>query len=319
MISSFNIRGLWSVIAILFAFTFAFTPMEAEAKKFGGGKSFGKLFKTSPAKKPAADTNKTAQQPAGAQQNNLQKNQANNSKKGMMGGLLGGLLAGGLIAALLGGAFEGIQFMDILIIALIAFVAYRLFKGMAQAKQSSMNRTAYAGSGSAPSSFGQDKFQAPQEFSSNQPESQPTNASFGGSAGRADATPETDEVPLDLPAGFDLDGFLSGACDHYRALQEAWNTSNFDVIEEYTSPKLGQELIAERKSLTGEQHTEVMYVDAEMVRAHQVFGTAQVSIKFSGRYKDSVEGVEEDITDIWHLERDLKEPNAPWFIIGIES
>jgi len=56
-----------------------------------------------------------------------------------------------------------------------------------------------------------------------------------------------------------------------------------------------------------------------MVRAHQVFGTAQVSIKFSGRYKDSVEGVEEDITDIWHLERDLKEPNAPWFIIGIES
>lgn len=300
-------RNIWAIFAVVFAFSFALAPLEAEAKKFGGGKSYGKLFKTAPAKKPVADNKNNTSQTASSSQQNTQ---AKSSKgKGLIGGLLGGLLAGGLIAALFGGAFEGIQFMDILIVALIAFVAYRLFKGMSQAKASSMQRSAYAGS--AP--YSSQPSQSHQHFEA--PNSQP---SFGGVSAQEEKN-TTDEVPLDLPPGFDLNGFLSGACDHYRTLQEAWNTSNFDVITEYTSPNLAEELIAERKQLTEEQHTEVMYVDADLVRAHQVFGTAQVSIKFSGRYKDTAEGVEEDITDIWHLERDLKEPNGPWYIIGIES
>lgn len=84
----------------------------AEAKKFGGGKSFGKSYKTAPAQpaaKPVDNKNPTlnAQTPP--------------KKSGMMGGLLGGLLAGGLFAYLLGsGAFEGLQGMDFLLIALLA-------------------------------------------------------------------------------------------------------------------------------------------------------------------------------------------------------
>ncbi len=293
-------KNLWAVMAILFAFTF--TIAEAEAKKFGGSKSFGKSFKTAPAKKPTADNNANASQPANAQKS------AASSKKGMLGGLLGGLLVGGLIGSLLGGAFEGIQFMDILILGLIAFVAYKLFKGMARSKASSLARPAYAGSNN-------------EQFRSNEQDNEPATSqpSFGGTQGRTENQSDEEEVPLDLPPNFDVNGFLTGSCEHYRTLQNAWNTSDFDIIAEYTSPTLGEELIAERKQLTGEQHTEIMFIDASLVRAHQVFGTAQVSIKFEGRYKDTVEGIEEDITDIWHLERDLKEADAPWFIIGIES
>jgi predicted lipid-binding transport protein (Tim44 family) len=294
---------VWAALIILFAFSFNVT--EVHAKKFGGGKSYGKLFKTSPApKKPNQfDSN---QQKQAAPANNAAKS---SSKKGMMGGLLGGLLAGGLIGAMLGGAFEGVQFMDILIIALIAFVAYRLFKGMASSKASAMNRQAYATGGNSPA------FSPKETPNSNFGSSTPQ---FGGADGVAKNEPEQDEVPFDLPPNFDLNGFLAGACDHYRKLQDAWNTSDYSIIEEYTSPELGQQLIQERQALEGEQHTEVMFVDAELVRAHQVFGTAQVSIKFSGRYKDASEGVEEDITDIWHLERNLTKPDAPWYIIGIE-
>jgi predicted lipid-binding transport protein (Tim44 family) len=62
-----------------------------------------------------------------------------------------------------------------------------------------------------------------------------------------------------------------------------------------------------------------MYVDAEIVRADHNATSAQLSLQFSGRYRDTAEGVEEDINDVWHLERDLTEPNAPWLIIGIQS
>ncbi len=67
-----------------------------------------------------------------------------------MGGILGGLLAGGLLAALFGsGAFEGIQFMDILIIAVLAFILFKIFRSMQQAKAGAQNHNsghAYAGS-----------------------------------------------------------------------------------------------------------------------------------------------------------------------------
>ena len=87
----------------------------AEAKKFGGGKSFGKSYKTAPAQ-PVAKPVDTKNPTVGAQAP---------KKGGMMGGLLGGLLAGGLFAYLLGsGAFEGLQGMDFLLIALLALGPY---------------------------------------------------------------------------------------------------------------------------------------------------------------------------------------------------
>lgn len=68
-------------------------------------------------------------------------NPASSAKKGLMGGLLGGLLAGGLLAAFFGGAFEGIQFMDILIMGLIAFVIFKLMRAFLASKQGSINQS----------------------------------------------------------------------------------------------------------------------------------------------------------------------------------
>lgn len=62
-----------------------------------------------------------------------------------------------------------------------------------------------------------------------------------------------------------------------------------------------------------------MFLDAELVRATHNANLAEVSVKYSGRYRDTVEGVEEDIKEIWHLERNLTQANAPWLIVGIEQ
>ncbi len=112
-------KRLFSIVALLM-FTVAVTPI-AEAKKFGGGKSFGKSYKTAPAPKQQQQNTNTI---------GKEQTTKSSSKKGLMGGLLGGLLAGGLLAVFFGGAFEGIQFMDILIIGLIAFIIFKLMRGM---------------------------------------------------------------------------------------------------------------------------------------------------------------------------------------------
>lgn len=301
-------KRFFSLIAIMMV-SVAVTPI-AEAKKFGGGKSFGKSFKTAPApKQQQQNTNSIKQDQAG------KTNAAGSSKKGLIGGLLGGLLAGGLLAAFFGGAFEGIQFMDILIMGLIAFLAFKFLRGMLGAKQGSMNQQ--RGQQPAFGGMGQNKFEQPQQqpnvhnFEQAQPQSQGTAGGFGFGA--------QSDVPHNYPPGFDQAAFINGSREHYRTLQGAWNHNELNTIEEYVSPSLFEDLKAERNKLEGEQHTDVMYVDAEIVRADHDGSKAQLSLQFSGRYRDSVEGIEEDITDIWHLERDLTAPNAPWLIVGIQG
>ena len=288
-------KKLFPLVALLMV-SVTITPI-AEAKKFGGGKSFGKSYKTAPA-------------PKQQNTNTLGKDQAtkspSSSKKGLMGGLLGGLLAGGLLAAFFGGAFEGIQFMDILIMGLVAFVIFKLMKGLLGAKQGSMNQNKQqpAFGGSAP------KFEQPNVHNFEQ---QPQTATQGGGFGA------TNDVPNNFPPGFDQSAFINGAREHYRVLQGAWNHNQLETIQEYVSPSLFADLQQERAKLEGEQHTDVMYVDAEIVRADHDANKAQLSIQFSGRYRDTVESVEENIEDIWHLERDLTAENAPWLIVGIQG
>ncbi|WP_028024921.1 Tim44 domain-containing protein [Enterovibrio calviensis] len=290
----------------LFALMFVMvvSAPHAEAKKFGGGKSFGKSFKTAPApKSQPTNTNSINKQ------NDPSAAAKSSSKKGMLGGLMGGLLAGGLIAAMFGGAFDGFQMMDFLIIAVIAFVLFKIFKGMMAAKSGAMNqpnRQAYAGN-SEPKSNGyyheQPQFRESTETSS-------TGGGFGA---------VNNDVPFNFPPNFDMAGFVNGSREHYRILQGAWNHNQLETIQEYVTPELYNDLSEERRKLDGEQHTEVMYVDAEIVRADYDNQRAQLSLQFSGRYRDGHEGVEEDITDIWHLERDMTQANAPWLIVGIQA
>lgn len=296
-------KKFWAIFAMLFAFTM--TSEWAYAKKFGGGKSFGKSYQTAPAQpsKPTAAPSSPSQQPG----------QPTNGRRGLLGGLMGGLLAGGMIAALFGGAFEGLQIMDILLFALIGFVLFKLFK----ASRANAQGPAPAVAGGSP--LGQPSMQREMQGDAQRPVFE-----FDQNAPAAEAqTVQNGEpapfVPFNLPAGFDSKAFLDGAKEHYRTLQDAWNKNDLAKIQEYVTPALYNELRAERASLSGEQHTDVLWVEAELVRADQMFGKAELSVKFRGRYRDAVEGVEEDITDIWHLERDLGQAASPWYISGVES
>ncbi|PSJ46562.1 preprotein translocase subunit Tim44 [Zobellella endophytica] len=278
-------RKLLALFTLIFAVGISTTAFDAEARKLGGGsRSVGKSYQTAPSQPTQQNVNR----------NTTNQTQQTGKKSGLMGGLLGGLLAGGLFAYLLGsGAFEGFQFMDFLLIAGLAFAAIMIFRMLRQTKAPAP-RPAYGG---------------PQQFEAARPA--PANGAASGFG--------ASEVPFNLPPNFDMQAFLQGSREHYRTLQQAWNQNDLEKIREYVSPELFAELSQERARLSGEQHTEVMFVDAELVRADHSASLAQVSLKFSGRYRDSHESVEQDIREVWHLERDLTRPNAPWLIVGLED
>ena len=284
-----NFIVIFSLISLLFA-----TSFDVEARKKFGKKKSGKTHSTS-----------TTQQKKQVDTNTLPGKSAKKSnKKGIMAGVLGGLLAGGLLAAMMGDDFEGFQFLEMILLAIAAFVIFKLIKGMMAKRQQPQMAGAGAPQFGQPQQFEQKQ---PQQFQSQQPMSASTSAGFG----------QQSDVPFNLPQDFDVNGFLQGAREHYHTLQKAWNDKDFAKMAEYLSPSLVEEFKAER-----EQHdnvaTEVMFVDAQLVRADTQPNVWEVSIMFKGKYRDLGDMQEEAIHEIWLLERQTQ-GDAPWLIVGIED
>ena len=284
------LKKLFNIMALVMAVIIV-TP-EVEAKRFGGGKSWGKSQPTFK-KQPSQQLNQQQSPNSGATNTARRPN--------MMGGLLGGLLAGGLFAALLGGgAFEGLQMMDILLFALIAFVAVRFLRGLNQQKAAAMNHASATG------------YPGPQQ------QNQWQQGGFASASQLASA--EQQDIPFNPPAGFDRVAFLDGARGHFDTLQRAWNDNNLSLMQEYLSIDLFNALTEERRSYGSQEiNSKVLFVDAELVRADHSMLNAEVSVKFTGRIRDEVSGEESELNEVWHLERRLDQDNAPWLIVGIEA
>lgn len=304
-------QKFWSIFSI-FVLVFSLSIDTADARRFGGGKSFGKTHKTQPAaKRKAAPVNQQQQQTSPQQNTPAGAAAPAASKGGMFGGLMGGLLAGGLFAYLLGsGAFEGLEFGDIIIFALLAFGAIYLFRRLKGA-----NQPASSAANSSPFSAKPSQTEVSQNSAFMNSQAAAT-ASQGASRPGFKAV---SDVPLNLPAGFNEQEFLATGVSHYYTLQEAWNTANFGIIEDYLAPGLLKNLQLEREELPAKLDNQVANVAAEIVRADQSATVAEISLNFSGSYKDELNGETGTLNDTWHLERDLTQANQPWLIVGIES
>ncbi|WP_263078809.1 Tim44-like domain-containing protein [Endozoicomonas sp. Mp262] len=324
-------------MSLAVAVALVFAPA-ADAKRMGG-KKMGRTYKTAPApakKQPqSGNTLKESSSASGqkatdhtrqsSQQTMNQGTRAQpqkSSRWGMLGGALAGLAAGGLLASLFGGgAFSGFQGLDFLVLILLAAGAFFLFRKFKQ-KGVSTTGTGYHPQNDVKKSFSHD-------YPAKEPVLQSSNGLDTGVLEERLQEPSVPQstsgiigggdVPLNLPGGFDQEAFLKGARDHYHRLQRAWNDNDLGIMKEYLAADLYEQLAAERSQLKGKQHTEVLYIDASLVRADYTARVAQVSIRYTGRYRDEVEGVEEGINDIWHLERDITEANAPWYIVGMEN
>ncbi|MSQ68297.1 MAG: Tim44 domain-containing protein [Gammaproteobacteria bacterium] len=307
-------KSFTSLFAAVLALALVMAAPDAAARRFASSKSFGKSYQTSPYSANKASPSPT--QATGAPG-------MSPGTKGMLGGLAGGLLAGSLLGGLLGGGGlggGGLQLMDILLFGGLAFLLFKFLRSRAGA--TSPGRVAYGEAGPGEGRPAATSTTAARQIFDFEHigNATPRPALLGSGTSKREAVGfSAATVPFDFPPGFQMNSFLAGARDHYRALQEAWNSNDLAKIREYVAPEIYPDLAAERATLEGAQHTEVMFVDAEIVRAELRGSTAELSVQFTGAYRDQHEGVEEKFTDIWHLARATDSPEAPWYIVGIQS
>ncbi|WP_213878029.1 TIM44-like domain-containing protein [Pseudomonas sp. dw_358] len=280
-------RFLSIALALIIGLTMS---LDAQAKRFGGGKSFGaapthqtrQAAPTSPSAGPAAAG---AAAPAAAA--------AGGASRWL--GPLAGIAAGGLLASMfMGGGFSGGGFLDILIIGIIAFMIFR-FIAARRRKQPEM---AAAG--------------APYQREIN-PQA-PQASLFGGAAPVASARPV-----INAPAWFNEQNFVAAARNHFQSLQQHWDANEMDKIAEFVTPQMLQFLKQERANEgDGFQST---YIDDLTVVLDGVDDRADktvATLTFSGVSKTSRFDKGEAFSESWNMERSQGD-NQPWLVAGIRQ
>jgi predicted lipid-binding transport protein (Tim44 family) len=293
-------------------------PDYAEAKRFGGGANFGKQYKTMP---PRAQKPIQSPSAAAAGQRTPQSSGASRWL-----GPLAGLAAGGLLASLFfGDAFEGFQFMDFLLIAALVIGAVMLFRMLrrGQLGPSPAAAGAYVGSDSALSRAApQDTAYARESVADLGPETSqetPVTRASGFIPPGMGETPRQPAGNDQSPPWLDDTSFIEGAKTHFIRLQAAWDKADFRDIRDYTTPQLFAELQRERERLGGEQYTEVVQLQAEVLTVQREADRVVASVRFWGLIREDEQGVAEQFNEVWHVQHPWASPEGDWHIAGIQQ
>lgn len=280
---------------------------DAEAKRLGGGKSFGSsISKNKSAKRTSSTPNK-------AQQQNASQKQALSKKGGMMG-LLGGLMIGGALGALFfGGAFENINFMDILLFGGIAFLLFKLLSRRGRGQQ--QVRTANG---------------APMDYSSTNESPNQTRHAENNLSGNdsSDTTFESDpeEVVIEtskIPRDFDQKSFLIGAENVYTLLQKAWDNGELGDLREFCTDNVFGELQDQFHAREKDSVTEIVSLKSELVNLARSTHSSEATVIFNVKLKEHDNNEDEgEITlsqEAWYFVRPDNKDEHKWLLDGIQQ
>ena len=303
-------RIFLSLFAVFLAF--ALPTYDAEAKRMGGGKSFGMQRQATPMKRDASPQqaqNTPAQGAAGA---------AAAPKRNWMGPLAG--LAAGLgIAALLSHFGLGEGMANILMMALLAFAAFMLVRWFLNRNKPAMQRPLqYAGQGADQNAPQPMRFEAPASGTV-VPGSIYDKSGQGDAASTtpADATAVATAVAT-FPPGFDEVAFARQAKVNFIRMQAANDAGNLDDLREFTTPEMYAELKLDIDERQGKaQHTEVMTINAETLEALEEGNRQIVSVRFYGTLREDEEATT-SFDEIWHMTKPLT-GNQGWVVAGIQQ
>lgn len=289
---------------------------DAEARRFGGGRSFGQQSprvtqQQRPATPPAAaNTQRSATAPATAAAAGTAA--AGTAARSGMSRFLGpimGIAAGLGIAALLShlglsGAFLEMM-SSLVLIALVIFAIMfivRRFRGA----QATATQAAGAGGMRRQGLDGSD-WQRPAT-----PPAAPVAAPV--------AAPAAAQAPQEgwfIPGDFDTAGFLANAKKQFVAIQGIWDRGDVDQLGDYLTDDLIAEFRPQIQAREGRpEHTEVVLLNAELLGIEEVAGGHLASVRYSGMLREAPGAEAFRFEEVWNL---YKAENAGWLLAGIQQ
>ncbi|MFJ7567187.1 Tim44 domain-containing protein [Herminiimonas sp. NPDC097707] len=290
---------------------------QVEAKRMGGGGSFGKQsqsFKRAAPPQQSATPAKPAAAPAAAGAAGAA------AKPSMMRNILGGALLGLGLGALLshlgiGGALAS-MISTMLMVGLFAFAAMFIYR-MIKAKSAGNQRNGLQPS--FPNNFSE-KSSTPEIGSRiEQPYGQPSALQSAAPLASGSAFGAGNDAANDLPADFDVESFVRNAKTYFIRLQAAWDKADVNDIREFTTPEMFAELKAQLLERgASENHTDVISLEGIFYGVETVGDDYIASIKFTGLINEGAGAPTEPFSEAWNLSKPVH-GDGGWVLAGIQQ
>lgn len=306
----FTINSLLAIMAVFVLFA---GMDDAQARRFGGGKSFGgKSSYGSPFRRSPTRAAKSPSQQQAAAHN--QSARSAMSKRGGLMGMLGGLALGGLLGSLLfGGAFENFNMFDILVFALIAFVLYKIFAARSPrpSYQNGASGGFYDDAEERQPGFGNQRraFETDVMFDKDKPATNHSTA----------LADDADFSETAIPDDFDQTHFLDGAKAAYTQLQRAWDNGELAEIRGLTTDKVFAEIQDQFREQDGGNRTEILKLDAELLDVREIGSEMEATVMFDAIMRESELERPEQVREIWHFIKPINSRTPKWLLDGIQQ
>ena len=329
------------LVTLMLAGVMALGSLNAEAaRRMGGGKSVGQQSNQVTKRDAAPQT------PAAPAQNAAPANAAKPAAapaaaapKRPWGAMLGGLAAGLGLAWLasslgMGEAFGNILMALLIGVAVIAVIGMILRARRGGAAQTAGNGgLAYQGAGASaenpstykqysPQNVGNDASARPWEGQNTRFDSSAAASSTGSMIGSGIGSGLGGTQTWGIPAGFDVDNFLTAAKRNFVTLQDAWDRSDISALRSMMTDTMVLEIrnqLSEREAqFPGQPNkTEVVMLEAQLLGIEEQADAYLASVEFNGMIREDAASGPSPFREVWNMTKSKQ--GGGWLVAGVQA
>lgn len=329
------------LVTLMLAGVMALGSLNAEAaRRMGGGKSVGQQSNQVTKRDAAPQT------PAAPAQNAAPANAAKPgaapaaaAPKRPWGAMLGGLAAGLGLAWLASSLGMGEAFGNILMALLIGVAVIAVIGMIMRARRGGAAQTAgngglaYQGAGASaenpatykqysPQNVGNDASARPWEGQSTRFDSSAAASSTGSMIGSGIGSGLGGSETWGIPAGFDVDNFLTAAKRNFVTLQDAWDRSDISALRSMMTDTMVVEIrnqLSEREAqFPGQPNkTEVVMLEAQLLGIEEQADAYLASVEFNGMIREDAASGPSPFREVWNMTKSKQ--GGGWLVAGVQA
>ncbi|MFY9185453.1 Tim44 domain-containing protein, partial [Limnohabitans sp.] len=249
----------------------------------------------------------------------------------MLGGLAAGLGLAWLASSLgLGEAFGNILMALLIGVAVMAVIGMIMRARRGGAAQMGGNGgLAYQGAGASaenpatfkqysPQNVGNDASARPWEGQNTRFDSSAAAQTSGSMIGAALGGSQS----WGIPAGFDVDGFVTAAKRNFVTLQDAWDRSDITALRSMMTDAMVVEIrnqLSEREAqFPGQPNkTEVVMLDAQLLGIEEQADAYLASVEFNGMIREDASSGPSPFREVWNMTKSKQ--GGGWLVAGVQA
>ena len=326
------------LMTLMLAGVMALGSLNAEAaRRMGGGKSIGQQSNQVTKRDAAPQT------PAAPAQNAAPANAAKPAAapaaaapKRPWGAMLGGLAAGLGLAWLASSLGMGEAFGNILMALLIGVAVIAVIGMVMRARRGGAAQAgglAYQGAGASadnpatykqysPNNVGNDASARPWESQNTRFDGSAASQSTGSMIGSSIGSGLSGSQTWGIPAGFDVDSFITAAKRNFVTLQDAWDRSDISALRSMMTDAMVVEIrnqLAEREAqFPGQPNkTEVVMLDAQLLGIEEQADAYMASVEFNGMIREDAASGPSPFREVWNMTKSKQ--GGGWLVAGVQA